>query len=547
MADKLDIQNFKERRIIIGLVTSAAYLDRVKKLWQPEFIEAPELRRIGQWCFEHYTKFNTAPLRQIEDIFYERARKGEMDKAEAELIEIILTRISDEYETDLPLNIDYLYEQTVAYFQSRSLAVYWEKVGEKVEQGKWKEAETMIRSYQPLTLDTKLEVIVYDVSEWTEPPPHRQWLLGTVYCRGFTTGIIGPGGVGKTTLCIAHGLALATNRDLTGDVVHHGKARVLFLSFEDDIAELKRRVMAAMFAHDIKPEELKGRFFCSSIGRRHGKLMAMERGELSQGELVDTVHRLIKEHRITQLFFDPFIRVHDVDENTNKQMDAVCEVISEIAQERNVAIGIPVHDAKGTLEAGGSDRGRGASARRDAFRLNYTLTTMTQEEAEAFGFTEPTKRRGYFRMDSSKTNLCPPTNAKWYQLGSVELENTTSRYSIGDLIQIVNPWTPEEGGDLNTIATILAEIDAGMGEGRRYSSAGSARARAAWQVVANHIPDKDEKFYRGRIKHWVGKGLMYEKDYRALGTGKEESGLFVRLDRLKGLKRDDAEDLEETP
>ncbi len=47
-----------------------------------------------------------------------------MDKAEAELIEIILTRISDEYETELPLgNIDYLYQQTITYFQSRSVTV----------------------------------------------------------------------------------------------------------------------------------------------------------------------------------------------------------------------------------------------------------------------------------------------------------------------------------------------------------------------------------------------------------------------------------------
>jgi hypothetical protein len=45
---------------------------------------------------------------------------------------MILTRVSDEYETELPLNVDYLYEQTVAYFEER---LRWSRLVGQVGSG----------------------------------------------------------------------------------------------------------------------------------------------------------------------------------------------------------------------------------------------------------------------------------------------------------------------------------------------------------------------------------------------------------------------------
>ena len=96
--------------------------------------------------------------------------------------------------------------------------------------------------------------------------------------------------------------------------------------------------------------------------------------------------------------------------------------------------GFADHDSKGNVEPGDSNRGRGASARVNVARLNYPLTTMSREDVKVFDIAGDQRRR-YFRMDSSKVNLCPPNHAKWYELISVELGNRTDRHPEGDHIQ----------------------------------------------------------------------------------------------------------------
>jgi len=72
-------------------------------------------------------------------------------------------------------------------------------------------------------------------------PPPRRWLMANTFCKGFLSGVAAAGGVGKTALLIVQLLSCATGRDLTGDHVF-GRYRILFISFEDDLAEMRRRM-----------------------------------------------------------------------------------------------------------------------------------------------------------------------------------------------------------------------------------------------------------------------------------------------------------------
>jgi hypothetical protein len=115
----------------------------------------------------------------------------------------------------------------------------------------------------------------WDAGDDDQVPPPRGWLLGTSFCRGFASSLLGDGGVGKTALRYAQGLSLATKRALTREHVFQ-RCRVLIVSLEDGRDELRRRLRAACLHHGIERSELKGWLFIEALRRADGKLMTLD-------------------------------------------------------------------------------------------------------------------------------------------------------------------------------------------------------------------------------------------------------------------------------
>ena len=113
---------------------------------------------------------------------------------------------------------------------------------------------------------------VWEAADDIEPPSPRGWLLGRTFCRGFVSSLVGPGAGGKTALRYAQLLSCACGRSLTGEHVHQ-RCRVLIVSLEDDAAELRRRILAALLHHKVEREELRGWLFLSAPGGKAGKIM----------------------------------------------------------------------------------------------------------------------------------------------------------------------------------------------------------------------------------------------------------------------------------
>ena len=170
---------------------------------------------------------------------------------------------------------------------------------------------------------------VFDAGEdAVNAPPPRGWLLGNSFCRRFVSSLISEGSGGKTALRMAQYLSLATKRSLTGEHVFR-RARVLLLSFEDGIDELRRRMLAARLHHGISAEELKGWLFYAALNRRSGKIMATDgRGRLVHGTLAGKIESIVSGRNIDLVGFDPFVKSHAVGENSNDQIDAVMQVLA---------------------------------------------------------------------------------------------------------------------------------------------------------------------------------------------------------------------------
>jgi len=314
-----------------------------------------------------------------------------------------------------------------------------------------------------------------DPSSWIKPPPQpdlgiwyardidptkippRRWLLGNSFCRKFLSSLIADGGVGKTALRIAQGLALAAGRsDITNEYVFGGPHRVLFVCFEDDADELNRRIAAAMLHHKVSADDLDDRLMLAVIKGK--KLLQMARhGAIKPGELTAWLKRAIVTLKPDHVILDPFVKTHGLEENDNILMDQVCDTLATLAIEYNIGIDAPHHTRKGVHAAGNADEGRGASAVKDAARIVDTLTPMTAQEAEQLGISD----RIHIRYDNGKYNLCPAGEARWFRFVGVAIGNTNvdPTYPKGDNVQTVEPWKPPAAFDGLPLAVIKDVFD----------------------------------------------------------------------------------------
>ena len=291
--------------------------------------------------------------------------------------------------------------------------------------------------------------------EWIEPRP---WLLGKAFCRGFVSSLFASGGSGKTSLRIAQAVGLASGKEITGEKIWR-RCRVLLVSLEDDEDELRRRIRACCIHHKIdRRTELAGWLFCSNLSRGEKLALMNDKGKVVDGGLELKLAQTIKEKNIDLMILDPFKKTHGCPENDNTAMDVVTDLLTNMAMYLNVAVDVPHHVAKGVMEAGSADAGRGSSAFRDGLRLSYTLTRMTEASAEGCGISEHERWR-YVQVVSSKVNITPnSTQGQWFKLVGVPLGNNNATYPDGDNVQTVETYQPTDIDDLRGNQDLLNHV-----------------------------------------------------------------------------------------
>jgi hypothetical protein len=374
---------------------------------------------------------------------------------------------------------------------------------------------------------------VFDAGDDVDLPPPRGLLLGgNQFARGFLSSLIAPGAVGKTSLRNAQFVSLASGRALTGQHIFR-RCRVLMLSLEDGVVEIRRRILACRLHHRVELDEIKDwLFYAAPKGLR---LAELHRGSIKIGSLRDQLRIQIEKLQPDIVSLDPLVKAHSLDENNNGQMDFLGDLLASLAEDYDIAVEVPHHARNGLTSPGDVDSGRGASAIANAARLVFTLTQMSEDEAKLFGI-DPIDRRQYLRLDNAKVNIARPSlKATWFKLVSINLDNRTDEYPYGDEVQTVEPWSPPElwkNVSSVTLNAILTEIDAGLPDGQRYSdSATAGDDKAAWRVVQKHCHDHTEGQCREIIKAWVKNGLLVSETYYNKVERKDRKGL--RVDNTK--------------
>lgn len=360
--------------------------------------------------------------------------------------------------------------------------------------------------------------------------PPREWLYGRKFPRKYVSFVASPGGVGKTAWTIAVALACASGRRLLHDAPHH-PMRVWLFNLEDDIHELRRRLLAAIRLFELPMSVLDN--IRLNSGRDRGlKVMRMRDEQFVTLPDADLLREELLTHRIELLIVDPYLRSHGVPENSNEAQDAVIGLYTRIADATSAHISLVHHTKKGAV-AGEQDSMRGGSAQGGSARTVLTLSPMSPDDAQAMGIDEG-RRRAYVRIDDAKRNMAPaPDKAEWLKLVSFNLRNGTPEYPEGDDVQVTVKWTPpsawdgvgEEGKD-----AVLDQIDQGPEEGERYGPRQQAGDRWAGHVVVDLL-GKSPSEAATILKEWVRTGVLEVKSYHSASQRKTRQGVFVRRER----------------
>lgn len=262
---------------------------------------------------------------------------------------------------------------------------------------------------------------------WQDPAtfPRRQWLLGYDYCRKYLSGLISPGGAGKSSLLLIEALVLVTGRPLLG-VKPRETVKVWYFNGEDPREETLRRLLAAMKHYRIGREEVEGRLFVDS--GRDTPITIAEAGKDGTRIAVPTIEAITRqmiELQIGAMLVDPFVSTHGVGENDNVAINIVARQWGLIAERTNSAIGLAHHARKPGGETVTTETSRGASSLMDAVRIGRAINRMTKAQADELRVDEPSRCFRIGGADSpGKHNMAPPIDkTHWFQLVSVDMGN----------------------------------------------------------------------------------------------------------------------------
>jgi RecA-family ATPase len=241
------------------------------------------------------------------------------------------------------------------------------------------------------------------------PPPQDFVFPGLL--AGSVGALVSPGATGKSFLMLEAAMAVAGGTDLLG--FEPSKAGgVLYFAAEDPTVELERRVHAvgAHLSQEARAAVAKNLYLVDAFGQQNN-IMDNDFRDF----LISRCLRPDGSQVVRLIVFDTVSRIHQLDENSNRDMIQLVGQLETIAARTGAAIIFLHHVSKSSASNGVADQqqaARGASALIDNARWCGFVAKMTKEEAEQFNIDED-ERRFYVRYGVSKQNYGSPLAEKW--------------------------------------------------------------------------------------------------------------------------------------
>jgi hypothetical protein len=379
----------------------------------------------------------------------------------------------------------------------------------------------------------------FPISESAIPP--RDWISPGLLLKRNLSVLVAPPGSGKSLLTLQWAIMISLGMDWAGWHVR-APQKVLVINSEDDIDEMRRRLVASVQKMGVDQHHLAGRIMLADapetivIAKADNKSKTVIRTPLLE-RLVET----IKQNGIGCIIVDPFAETFEGDENSNSEVKWAGILWREVARRTNTSVMLVHHTKKyaGGM-AGDADASRGGGALIGTARTMSTLFAMTADEAEAMSIA-PEDRVRYVRFDDAKGNHNLMTGrARWFEKVSVQLNNGVGMIP-GDSVGALIPWKPPGLMDEFTIEQlnrVLDVIDFGQRDedgkrtGQLYGAHHNSKSYAG-KVVSEHLACDDAKA-RKILSKWLETGVLEVVEYVDPETRHKRNGVQSNLQKRPG-------------
>jgi len=154
-----------EKRIVVGMIVSKQYLYEIRNMINIGYLQSAFTQRIAKWCIEYFDTYEDAPFSHIQDVY--NKERLILPVEEAQLIGNLLSSLSDKFEQEKDLNVEYLVSDTIYLCKKRQLEITVGNIQEFLARGTEedvKNAEDEVLSYTKIAKSTSAWVNPFDQS-----------------------------------------------------------------------------------------------------------------------------------------------------------------------------------------------------------------------------------------------------------------------------------------------------------------------------------------------------------------------------------------------
>jgi len=208
-----------ERKIVIGLITSTEFCTQLKPLWNNQLIDSATAKRIAGWCWEYFDKYQKAPGKDIEGIYFSKLKAGNFPKVMAEEIEQeILPGLSKEYERS-DFNLTYAVDEAKKHLSQQHIKIFTDSIQVLLSENKLQEAEERVGTFKPLEgASVSVGDFIKSLTQLKNTNlPHPTVFFKPWLKAGQITIIYGSFGSGKTLLSLLIGYMVGLKDHSTDD------------------------------------------------------------------------------------------------------------------------------------------------------------------------------------------------------------------------------------------------------------------------------------------------------------------------------------------
>lgn len=411
---------FIEREILIGMIVSTDYLEKIHKVDPTKYLASSMPKRMAGWCLEYFSKYQKAPGEDIEGIYFEKLKDGLPKDIGEEIEEEILPGLSEEY-TKKDIDFAFLFDRTFSYFQDRQLELHEEKLRECRDSGEREKAWALQSRFKPLQ-DPRYEEEELSITEYfTADIPDPEWLVDDLIPKGLTI-LAGAPKTGKSYFALYKALHLGQRRKMFDAGFKGTSGSILYLALEDPRKRIAERVRSIL---------------------RNPKLTRLEQTmeikhtwpHLARGGLHELEAWLESKEHPALIVIDTFARVAPIKTSTSagrwyQEEYSAYAPLADLAHKYDTSIILITHTKKGKEKDVFNEILGGSGTQAAADNLVVMSKVPNRKEQRQLAV------RGKEIEDSHWTFEVSNAGAKWTYLGDAyEVQKTDERQEIYDYVK----------------------------------------------------------------------------------------------------------------